>query len=673
MRSHTLLPVFVVLLFSTLALTPSLRAEDNSKWLSNFLEAETNKCAESTVAAMSNLETWKQKKPEYVQQLQQMLGLSPWPKRTPLNAKVTATHKRDGVIVENISFESKPGLYVTGNFYRPETQTERLPAILYVCGHARVSENGISYGNKVSYHHHGVLFAKNGYVCLTIDTIQLGEIEGLHHGTYREGMWWWHNRGYTPAGVEAWNGIRSLDYLESRPEVDSKRFGMTGRSGGGAYTWWVAALDERIAAAVPVAGITSLQNHVIDDCIEGHCDCMYQVNTYQWDFPMVAALIAPRPLLISNTDKDSIFPLDGVVDVYMKTRHLYELYGQLDHIGLNITEGPHKDTQRLQVSAFHWFNRFLKGEDQPIESVAEKMFTKEELKVFDTIPADERTSTIHESFIPVPFLQIPQSKSEQLELADQLRSGLLKTSFRNWPNKATDTPIQFELVRETKSDGLALREFKLMSDASCSLPVFVIQRDQAPSPTTLEVVVCDDSAWSGFASEVGEHFPEHADVNVSNPAEKRSSESGTNVDVSMLIQALKESDSSNGEALVFFAPRALGASEWPSQVREATHAKRRLALLGHTLDSLRVFDIVEACEGLHQQPDFANAELTLRGPNHISGVVTTAALMSSLISRVDLPSADEISPPELLMSDQVVSFDTLTKLVTLTKGQTENK
>ena len=93
------------------------------------------------------------------------------------------------------------------------------------------------------------------------------------------------NRGYTPAGVEAWNCIRALDYLETRPEVDPKRLGVTGRSGGGAYSWWIAAIDERIKAAVPVAGITDLQNHVVDGCVEGHCDCMYMVNTYRWDYP----------------------------------------------------------------------------------------------------------------------------------------------------------------------------------------------------------------------------------------------------------------------------------------------------------------------------------------------------------------------------------------------------
>ena len=204
-------------------------------------------------------------------------------------------------------------------------------------------------------------------------------------------------------GVEAWNCIRAIDYLQSRPEVDTQRIGITGRSGGGAYSWWAAALDERIKVAVPVAGITSLKNHVVDGTVEGHCDCMFQVNTYRWDYPIIAALVAPRPLLITNTDKDSIFPLDGVIDVYNKTRRIYELLDAKDNIGLAIYEGPHKDTQPLRVSAFQWFDRFLKGKDisdEIADTTAPKMLEIEQLKVLDKIPADERNTDIDEYFTP---------------------------------------------------------------------------------------------------------------------------------------------------------------------------------------------------------------------------------------------------------------------------------
>ena len=120
-------------------------------------------------------------------------------------------------------------------------------------------------------------------------------------------MWWWNSRGYSSASVEAWNSIRALDYLETLDFVDKNRFGVTGRSGGGAYSWWISVLDDRIKVSAPVAGITSLKNHVYagfqnsgrlaHGVVEGHCDSMFHVNTYRWDFDHIAALVAPRPLI----------------------------------------------------------------------------------------------------------------------------------------------------------------------------------------------------------------------------------------------------------------------------------------------------------------------------------------------------------------------------------------
>jgi cephalosporin-C deacetylase-like acetyl esterase len=179
------------------------------------------------------LEDWSARRYALRGQLFEMLGLSPLPERTDLGVVVTGVVEHEEFSVEKLHFQSLPGLYVTANFYLPKTRNGPLPSILYVCGHSRVVKDGVSFGNKAGYQHHGAWFARHGYACLTIDTVQLGEIEGLHHGTYREGLWWWNSRGYTPAGVEAWNSMRAVDYLQSRPEVDPTRMGVTGRSGGG--------------------------------------------------------------------------------------------------------------------------------------------------------------------------------------------------------------------------------------------------------------------------------------------------------------------------------------------------------------------------------------------------------------------------------------------------------
>ena len=275
--------------------------------LADYFRAETAKLSEDCLADLKTLDDWTPRREKYRRQLLEMLGLWPPPEKTDLHAVVTGKVEAEAFAVEKLAFQSVPGLYVTANLYLPKNLGQPAPAILYVCGHGAVIKDGVSYGNKVSYQHHGAWFAQNGYVCLIIDTLQLGEVQGIHHGTYKEGMWWWNSRGYTPAGVEAWDGIRALDYLCTRPEVDTNRFGITGRSGGGSYSWTVAALDDRIKVAAPVAGITDLHNHVVDGTVEGHCDCMFFLNTYRWDYPQLAAMVAPRPLLIGNSDKDTIF------------------------------------------------------------------------------------------------------------------------------------------------------------------------------------------------------------------------------------------------------------------------------------------------------------------------------------------------------------------------------
>ena len=175
--------------------------------LADYFRSETQKLADASLADIKTWSDWTSQRETYRQQLREMLGLDPPPERTPLNAVVTGTLERDDFKVEKVYFQSRPHLYVTGNLYLPKKRNGQVPAILYVCGHSASKKNGVSFGNKTNYQHHGAWFAQNGYVCLVIDTLQLGEIEGLHHGTYRENMWWWNARGYTPAGVEA--GTRS--------------------------------------------------------------------------------------------------------------------------------------------------------------------------------------------------------------------------------------------------------------------------------------------------------------------------------------------------------------------------------------------------------------------------------------------------------------------------------
>jgi cephalosporin-C deacetylase-like acetyl esterase len=612
--------------------------------LSEYFALQVAEIENATFEGIETLEDWEAKRGEYRRQLAEMLGLDPMPPKTPLKPVVTGTVEHDEFTLEKLHFQSSPGLYVTGSLYLPKELDKPAPTILYVCGHGRVKEDGISYGNKATYQHHGIWFARHGYVCLIIDTLQLGEIEGLHHGTYREGMWWWHERGYTPAGVEAWNCIRALDYLETRDEVDAERFGVTGRSGGGAYSWWIAALDERIKAAVPVAGITSLRNHLLgpfqsspwsrgdtrghDGCIEGHCDCMFFNNTYRWDFPMVAALVAPRALLISNTDKDRIFPLDGVYDVYNKTQKIYELYGATENLGLQICEGPHKDTQQLRVHAFGWMNRHLKGEEPLIDVPAEKLLEPQQVRVFDELPADEINTRIHETFVPAaPQPEIPQSSAEWDQMRSDWMQRLRESVFAGWPAEDEAPPLELEQVASTTSAGMQLRTYRYTSQQPHRLDL-LLATGGATAPSDLQqvvVIVVDEQGWPEFAARTRGIFPGFLpDSGIE--ASAKDLDEYNSLDNFLADQG----------GIVALLPRGVGPSAWTDHETERLHIKRRYALLGQTLDGMRAFDVLRGLQAAQNLAPGDEVRWQAEGEGDAADWLLAASLFDDRVSDLRL-------------------------------------
>ncbi len=613
------------------------------RMLAEYFQSETKKLQGQCLSDIKTLDDWKAKRPVYRRQLLEMLGLDPFPEKTPLKATTTGTTEHEQFTVERLHYQSMPGLYVTANLYIPKGLTKPAPAVLYVCGHGNVKKDGISYGAKVSYQHHGEWFARNGYVCLTIDTLQLAEIEGIHHGTYRYNMWWWNCRGYTPAGVEAWNCIRALDYLETRKEVDANRIGVTGRSGGGAYSWWIAAIDERIKVAVPVAGITDLQNHVVDGCVEGHCDCMFIVNTYRWDCPLVAALVAPRPLLISNSDKDTIFPLDGVLRVHEKVRRIYKLYGAEKNLGLQITEGPHKDTQELQTHAFVWFNRFLKDENPIIRVPAEPLLQPQQLRVFDKLPVDEINTKIQETFVPVASqCSVPQSQEEWAALRDGWVKALRERVFRGWPTEREAGPLDVDQVFTAERDGIRLTAYDFDSQPHVRLRLFCVEgvppsdRGQDARDTKgVMLDVLDDATWTQWLSGMRVKFEDRLgdySLSAANPAG---------------FEALQGMLKTEGGLFAFLCPRGIGAAAWTGDEKKQTQIRRRFMLLGQTLDAMRVWDIHRAIQALGQIAEVRGRAPGILARDNMAGVALYAALFDPRIARLnlmDLPATHRDGP-----------------------------
>lgn len=626
--------------------------------IAEYFRRETAALAGRPASDWKTPEAWKAAKETLRARLAEMLGLSPTPPRGDLQAVVTGKIERDDFQVEKIHFQSLPGLYVTGNLYLPKPAgTKKAPAVLYVCGHSKVMKDGRSLGNKTDYHQHGVWFAKNGIVCLTIDTIQLGEIEGVHHGTYgvrKDGkspfqqMWWWNARGYTPAGVEAWNGIRALDYLETRPEVDAKKFGVTGRSGGGAYSWWIAALDERIQAAVPVAGVTDLENHVVDGAVEGHCDCMFPINTYRWDFSQVGALVSPRPLLVSNSDKDPIFPLEGVVRFHSQVRDLYRLERAADKLGLLIVEGGHKDVQELQTPAFRWMNRWLQGSDAPV-AAATKDFAGDlaELRVFDELPADAKNARIHETFtLPPPFPPDPTDAAAWNVQRDAWMHDLRNLVFRGWPDAPHDSAgdeaprvvptLNLQKAFAVSKEGIDFAGYDFVSQEGVELRLYVAHRSGLKS-TDLDLVVLnvlDEAGWNEWLRTIVVGFPKE----MSGEGLHAVPVGGAAADAAG-FESLKKMFAAQKWGMAWLAPRGIGPTAWNQAERKQTHHRRRFQLLGQTLDGMRTWDVRRGMQAVRAAlPAGADAKpkLWLQAERNMAGVALYASLFEPAPARLDL-------------------------------------
>lgn len=355
-------------------------------------------------------------RPSLHQQYMDMLGLWPVPEKTPLDAKITGTYEEAGVRVEKLQFQSRPGLYVTANLYLPNPAKGPYPAILYSIGHYRGGRDG----HKTQVSDHGLWFASHGYVALLYDTIELGEVTCTHHGTYSEKRWWWHSNGFTPAGVECWNAIRAIDYLQSRPEVDKDRIGATGISGGGAATFWISAADDRVKASAPVSGMADLTWYIGEDGVNGHCDCMFLYNNYRWNWTTIAGLICPRPLMFTNSDADTIFPMSANERVINRLERLYSKFGESDKVDAMVSVGNHAMRTDLRRAIFEFFNRHLKGDVKRVEDAdmglgpdGKVRIAGSSLRVFaeeKDVPADQRNTKIDESFVTLakPSVPVPE-------------------------------------------------------------------------------------------------------------------------------------------------------------------------------------------------------------------------------------------------------------------------
>jgi cephalosporin-C deacetylase-like acetyl esterase len=314
----------------------------------------------------ANLEDLERSKREVREALLTSLGLNPFPEKTPLNAKMAGKLQRAGYSVEKVLFESRPDFFVTSNVYVPDGLKEPAPAIVCPTGHWM--KTGKEDPTHVQPRCIGL--AKRGYIVIAYDPIGQGErlVPGNHHSLGFTSFLF----GACNMGWMVWDSMRAVDYLVSRPDVDASRIGITGASGGGANTFYSAAVDGRIRAAVPVVFVcTYLEwfRYGGDNCI---CDHLPGFMGRYEEFEIIS-LIAPRPILILNSYSDDGYPVSGARITFAAARKIYGLLNSVANVDYRELPTPHGYLRPEREAMYGWFDHHLKGrrsmEPQPEESI----------------------------------------------------------------------------------------------------------------------------------------------------------------------------------------------------------------------------------------------------------------------------------------------------------------
>jgi cephalosporin-C deacetylase-like acetyl esterase len=430
--------------------------------------------------------------------------------RNPLNPRVTGTIERPGYRIEKLTFESRPRLYVTANLYLP-AGTGRRPAILAPLGH---SENGKAWP---SYQKLFSNLARKGYVVLAYDPFGQGErIEypgarpgqsaipdggtGEHEYAGRRLILLGANFGL----FRTWDGIRGIDYLLTRSEVDPERIGCCGQSGGATLTQFLAALDSRIRVAVVSEGNTE---NLAEAGVEppGSADDAEQ-NIVPGlsrgiDRADLLYAFAPKPLLMLITLHDAGHTYSpeyvaGSLDLVDEYKRAYGLLGGGDRLSLQATTARHGYVYEMRRATYAWFNRWFEMKDvddaetsQPVESDATLFVTP--------------TGFVTTSFGGETALSLTREMSEAVHPPASLSADDVRKRVRAalGVDESRGRAPAGRVLATIRKAGYRSEQFELTSESEIRTPGWLLTPDTAGPSTPTVLYVGEAAAWSSVAED----------------------------------------------------------------------------------------------------------------------------------------------------------------------------
>jgi len=341
---------------------------------------------ESIVNSLRTEGQWVRRQKEVRQTLMDIVG--PFPEKTPLNPRIVDTIQKDGYRFEKLIYESMPKFYVTAAIFIPDNLEGKAPAVLYACGHTSEGFRSAAYQTAI------INLVKKGFIVLAYDPIGQGErLQYFDHekgGSRIGGPTHEHSYpgaqcfifGSSFARYRIWDGIRTVDYLLTRDEVDPKRIGITGRSGGGTMSSYVAAFDDRIFAAAPECYITNFKRLLQSVGPQDAEQNFYHGIASGIDHPDLMEVRAPKPGLLITTTRD-FFSIQGARETYKEVKKAYKAFGKKDNWAMVEDDAPHQSTKKNREAMYAFFQKHLNLPGNSADEQVE-LLTPEELKVTET-------------------------------------------------------------------------------------------------------------------------------------------------------------------------------------------------------------------------------------------------------------------------------------------------
>jgi hypothetical protein len=436
------------------------------------------------VAAIHTLEGWKQRQQWIRKTLDESVGS--FPPKTPLNARVTKSYQEDGYRLEDIIYESRPGYYVTAAMFIPGQwkKDEKAPVIIYCSGH---SDDG--YRAKV-YQQTFLNLVKKGFIVFAFDPMGQGErLQYLDTQTGKS-MFQWPSyehsypaaqlflAGNTLANYFIWDGIRAVDYVISRKEVDPNRIGITGRSGGGTQSAFIAAFDSRIKAVASGNYYTNMTR--LFEAMgpqDGEQNFFYGIQR-GLDMGDLLAVRAPKPALMITTSRD-MFPIQGAIETRKEVMPVYQAYGKPGNLQMVMDDAPHASTKKNRESMYAFFQRTL---DNPGDSTDEemKMIPDEHLQVTKT--GQVSTSLNGES----AFSLNKKDAEKKMQSLEKKRKdlpgyfpGVISSAKKLSGYKQPERPERPVFAGRIQRDGYVIEKYLVKGEGKYLIPYILFKPDSA--------------------------------------------------------------------------------------------------------------------------------------------------------------------------------------------------